>query len=315
MRFFFRDILLTVSVIGLISARGVGAPVDEATPEIETVRIAGATFTMGTPFVKGDREYHADETPLTVTVETFRIGKFQVTAKQMCMFLNSADARQLDRVTLYNHGNIGDYNLSTIALNDEGDYVPRENADSAPANQVTWKGAVLFCQWLSKRTGKEYRLPSEAEWELAARGAEGRRWPWGDEEPGPQHGYRYQKHTRQKWITVSVGSHPANVTKEGVHDLLGHYIGDWCANIYVAHPTAEQANDARADLDDQSSKRIVRGYSQRQYEHWLRLGGLGLTTHSGRTWTRIGLDPVKAPYRSAHHGFRVAEVVPIPSEE
>jgi formylglycine-generating enzyme required for sulfatase activity len=286
-------------------AASLGATSEDAPLQMEMVSIKGAEFTMGTPIKKGQPEYHDDETPLTVTVTDFRIGEYPVTAEQMCAFLNSPEAKQHGPETLYNHKDIGEFRYSTIARTDDGRYVPREGAAKAPANQVTWKGAVLFCAWLSDKTKRKYRLPSEAEWELAARGKEGRKWPWGEAEPGRKHGARYGGKR------APVGSYPRNATPEGVQDMLAYIIGEWCANKYAVHPTAEQASDTRADLDDLRTRRVVRGYYHRYY----RSGGwlLVMTTkygwrhHLGRPWTRIGESPMKAPQQAARFGFRVVE--------
>jgi formylglycine-generating enzyme required for sulfatase activity len=304
--------LQAIAGIFLVAAFCGAAPPDEQLPAIETVPIAGATFTTGTPLKRDEPGYHDDERPLSVTVKTFRIGKFPVTANEMCAFLNSEAAQEDNRRSLYNHEDIGQYTYSTIARNDDGNYVPRARAETAPANQVTWKGAVLFCHWLSEETGKEYRLPSEAEWELAARGPEGRKWPWGDAEPDANYGYRYAA-KRLSWTTTPVGSHPANATNEGVHDLLAYVIGEWCANVYVAHPTPDQMTDARADLDDMTSPRVVRGYYHRYYRRGgflLRMTEWGIVSHRGRPWTRVGCDPLKEVNHAARHGFRVVEVIP-----
>ncbi len=295
--------LRAVAVAYLVTAACLGAPPNDALPRVETVPIPGATFTMGTPFQEGEPEYHDDEAPLTVTVPSFRIGKFPVTAREMCLFLNSAQASLHDRRTLYSHEDIGDYRDSTIGRTHDGKYAPREHADKAPANQVTWKGAVVYCLWLSQQTGKHYRLPSEAEWELAARGPQARRWPWGDGEPGPEHGERYDRARRSiSWCTVPVGSRPANATKEGVHDMLAYVIGEWCANAYVAHPTTAEVTDPHADLDDLNSDRVVRGYYHRYYPRGgflLRLTEYGWRSHLGRSWTRVGCDPIHEVNRGA----------------
>lgn len=267
---------------------------------------------MGTPFKKGEHEYHEDELPLKVTVPSFRIGKFPITAREMCAFLNSEKAQENGPRTLYHHEELNEWWHSTITLSADGKYVPRKNAESAPANQVTWKGAVFFCQWYSNQTGKEYRLPSEAEWELVARGAEGRKWPWGDGDPTRKHGERYDKSVLPHWSPplAAVGSHPANATKEGVFDLLAYTNDEWCANSFVAHPTPEQAADTRADLSDLKSKRIARGYRRRDYPRGPRIirgTEYGYGSHYGRPWTRVGFDDLTKVGEPASHGFRIVE--------
>ncbi|MCI0333008.1 MAG: formylglycine-generating enzyme family protein [Planctomycetes bacterium] len=293
---------------------------------METVLIKGATFTMGTP-IRNEKnpKYHDDEAPLEVTVADFRIGKYPVTAEQMCLFLNSPTAKKHDRESLYFHHDIGlsrddSYSYSTITMTGDGQYVPRDSAAKAPANQVTWKGAALFCKWLSAETGKQYRLPTEAEWELAARGKELRRWPWGNQAPTAKHGERYDsdelhnsyelaqriKNNQPTWTTMPVGSHPVNATPEGAHDLLAYIVGEWCANKYVASQSSEQASSPEMDLEDLTTDRVVRGYYHRHvYGPWSIL----FDTHQGRSWTRMHFHPIDAVKSAARHGFRVVEEI------
>jgi formylglycine-generating enzyme required for sulfatase activity len=305
-----------------------GASGGETAPQVDAVLISGAAFTMGTPLKSNEPEYHKNEAPLKVSVKSFRIGKFPVTAEQMSAFLNSEAAQKAGPESLYYHKDVGQYRSSPIVVSDRGIYVPREGAELAPANQVTWKGAVLFCRWLSDQTGKIYRLPSEAEWELAARGAEGRKWPWGDKDPDPKYGERYQRGTtilealselpsdlRGKprpydiWPKSAVGSHPANATKDGIHDLLSYnYHGEWCANRYFDQPTAEQATDTTADLDNLRPRRVLRGTDVISYPSGpklLRGTEYGYRTHYGRPWSRIGISP--DPLQGQPQGFRVVE--------
>ena len=57
-----------------------------------------------------------------------------------------------------------------------------------PVVNVTWDDAADFCRWLSEATGRSFRLPSEAEWEKAARGSDGRIYPWGSQAPDEEDG-------------------------------------------------------------------------------------------------------------------------------
>ena len=286
------------------------------TPELpELALIPGGTFTMGTPITgKTDEEYHEDEAPLKVDVQQFFMAKTPVTAAQFCQFLNSTDAAAHEPSELYWHGKINAYLYSTI-LRENGRYVPFSGVERSPANQVTWKGAILYCRWLSKLTGDRYRLPTEAEWKYAARGSEGRRWPWGNEKPDGTRGYRRVatwQTDRQAIQTSPVGSYPAGATPEGVMDLLGYVIGEWCINKYVEHPTPADLTNASADVDELTSDRVVRGYYHRNHRSIgtskgaivYRLRGM---THPGRVWTRWHAHPIHAPKSAARYGFRVVK--------
>lgn len=282
----------------------------------EVVLIRGGSFVMGTP-IKNTfaQDYHADEAPLEVSVDTFWIGKSPVTAAQFSTFLNSAAAKPTGESELHWDGLIGPYRYSRV-VREGAKYAPYPGAEEAPANQVTWKGAAAYCQWLSEITASKYRLPTEAEWEFAARGSEGRLWPWGNEPPDPSRGYRRSRPRVEipPWTRVTtsaVGSFPKGSTPEGVMDMLGYIIGEWCVTKYKEHPNATDVTDTIVDLGDLTSHRVVRGFYDRDHRSigtWYgaivyRLHGM---THPGRVWTRRH-DPIDAPRSGACYGFRVVK--------
>ena len=91
-----------------------------------------------------------------------------------------------------------------------------------PAEGLSWPDAVAYCRWLSIASARIYRLPDEREWEKAARGSQGRRWPWGDSEDVTR------ANTREsgKRGTSPAGAYPAGATPEGVLDLVGN-VREW----------------------------------------------------------------------------------------
>jgi sulfatase modifying factor 1 len=95
-----------------------------------------------------------------------------------------------------------------------------------PVVAVSWHEAKSYCDWLSGATGKQYRLPTEAEWERAARGgAEGLLYPWGDSAPEMIPDY----HKRWKTGPEPVGLYPPNAY--GLYNL-GDNVHEWCADWY-----------------------------------------------------------------------------------
>lgn len=286
-------------------------------PSIETVFVAGGEFVMGTKVrSKRDSEYHEDESPLKVTVQPFWIAKYPVTAEQMCMFLNSKDPQPNKNADLCVVA-VG----STITTVD-GSWVPRPHAGRAPANRITWKGAVLFCEWLSSATDKTYRLPSEAEWEFAARGKEGRAYPWSDQAmtmPLTRDiGERFDSYmdpprtNAYEYCTVPIGSHPDNGTPEGIMDMCAYRMSEWCASKFYEELTPERALSTEMDATDLNTSRAFRGGQSRMGSTHGKMQGIlrfffySRGPHGGCAWTRGRADPITAPRQNAY-GFRVVE--------
>ena len=122
-----------------------------------------------------------------------------------------------------------------------------------PKTRVSWHEAIAYCEALSDRTGKTYRLPSEAEWEYACRAGSASRYPWGDEITPDHANYLESKIGR----ATEVGNYPAN--SWGLHGMIGN-VWEWCADHwhddYQGAPT-----DGSAWLASPSPGRVVRGGS------------------------------------------------------
>jgi len=172
------------------------------------VAIPAVEFIMG-----GDFE---DERPAhKVVVEAFEIDKFEVTNEEFERFV-------------FETGYVTDAEKA-------GDSMPwrvyAEGKPKHPVVKVSWNDAMTYCEWAGKR------LPTEAEWEKAARGTDGRAYPWGDEwDPAKANtkegGYRG---------TTIVGSFPAGASPYGVMDMAGN-VAEWTADWYKAYPGSDFAS-------------------------------------------------------------------------
>ena len=182
---------------------------------LEMVYIPGGTFMMGSPEGEGEgREKPQHE----VAVQPFFMGKYPITQAQYqeVMGKNSSHFKGNDR----------------------------------PVEQVSWDDAVEFCKKLSKQTGKEYRLPSEAEWEYAARAGTTTAYCFGDTIIKELANYAGSG-------TTAVGKYPSNAF--GLCDMHGN-VWEWCEDNW--HDSYKDApNDGKAWLLGKSSIKVRRGGS------------------------------------------------------
>ncbi len=168
--------------------------------------------------------------------------------------------------------------------------------DHHPVVYVSAKEAEAFCQWLSQREGKRYRLPTEAEWEYAARGPANLTYPWGDAPPTGREANFADASTSFPWAdrTVTdgyaqsspVGAFPKGASPFGLDDMAGN-VWEWCLDGLSAYTGRERINPRGPQ---ESPRRICRGGSWKA-----RLNSL-----------RASARAFNAPQLSAHDiGFRV----------
>jgi len=157
---------------------------------------------------------------------------------------------------------------------------PSFNAPNQPVVGVSWYEADAFCRWKSaQRPSTEvsgpFRLPTEAEWEYAAGGKEGRKYPWGNEDPSPERANYAQTGLKQ---TSPVGAFPLGASKEGVLDLAGN-VYEWCGDWYGGYPNAAQVDPTGPTS---GSSRVIRGGSWNNNGNRLRAANRNNRTPDNR---------------------------------
>ena len=128
------------------------------------------------------------------------------------------------------------------------------NNPAQPVVGICWYEARAYCAWLSAQTGQSFRLPTEAEWEAAARGRAGRRYAYGDEFDASLCN-AFETHIRR---TTPVGVFPGGETPDGLIDLTGN-TWDWTSSLYQSYDPSV-ADDGREDPAG-DARRVVRGGS------------------------------------------------------
>jgi formylglycine-generating enzyme required for sulfatase activity len=212
-------------------------PAPEKVDVREMVYVPAGEFIMGTPeeWLREDPERHRTEAPQHVVyLDAFYIDKYEVTNAEYAAFLNTLGQNTMacygyDCASVRREEDI-DTSRGSVRLVEypgtETPYHVAEGYERYPVIRVSWYGAQAYCAWLDKR------LPTEAEWEKAARGTDGRRYPWGD---------AWDERSladAEVWdLPIEIGSDPLNVSPYGTVDMLGNageWVLDWFDPRYYA---------------------------------------------------------------------------------
>lgn len=252
----------------------------------EMVAIPAGDFTMGSP---GDDEVRHDDEgpPHHVTIPApFALATREVTRDQFAAFVK-ATARPVKDCWFADGGD--------GRMAPEGDYLDAGFAQTGdhPATCVSWEDAVAYAAWLSDLTGIDYGLPTEAEWEYAARAGKITTWPWGQDNPNggcsfangldvtgdkenPGNGASACEDGFA--FTAPVGSFAPNRFK--LHDMLGN-VWEWVIDCY--EPSYEGApNDGSARVTETCENRVARGGSWLENPWDMRLARRYAVSADGR---------------------------------
>ncbi|MDJ0897579.1 MAG: SUMF1/EgtB/PvdO family nonheme iron enzyme [Xenococcus sp. MO_188.B8] len=219
--------------------------------ELEMIAIPGGKFLMGSPEGEGD---DSEKPQHEVAVQSFYMGKFLITQAQYQQVM--------------------------------GKNPSHFQGDERPVECVSWDDAVEFCQKLSKQTGKGYRLPSEAEWEYAARAGTNTKYSFGDDISG-----KLANYGGNIGETTSVDQYEAN--SFGLFDMHGN-VWEWCQDDW--HDNYKNApTNGQAWFSEKENTKVIRGGSWYDDPDICRSACRNLSTRG---------------YRSSNIGFRVVCVAP-----
>ena len=222
-----------------------------ATPNIEMVFVKGGTFTMGATAEQGSDAYDSEKPTHSVTLSDYYIGKYEVTQAQWRAVM--------------------------------GNNPSKFTGDNNPVEQVSWNDVQEFITKLNAQTGKRFRLPTEAEWEYAARGG------------NQSKGYKYSggnSISEVAWYDNNSGSktHPVGQktpNELGIYDMSGN-VWEWCQDWYGSYSSSSQTNPTGPSS---GSYRVLRGGC------WYTFAGICRVSN---------LTYYNPDYRSDYFGFRLA---------
>ncbi|NWF72973.1 MAG: formylglycine-generating enzyme family protein [Nitrospirae bacterium] len=226
------------------------------TQDMPMALVPAGEFTMGSNMAEDEKPVHQ------VYLNAFYMDKYEVTVGQYAKYLEVTDMDE----------------PPDWSIMDQPQHQKR------PVVNVDWEDAVKFCKWAGKR------LPTEAEWEKAARGADGRIYPWGNEAPTRLHANYGRKEWNNHLSLVPVGSFEEGKSPYGIYDMAGNaweWVSDWYDyEFYNTSPRRNPIGPATGD------SKVVRGGS------WLYISEFLRSAH------RFAAQPTN---RYFGYGFRCAK--------
>ena len=255
--------------------------VDELKPELpllpfepETILIPAGPFLMGSESGEGVSKW---ETPQhEVTLLDYKIGKYPITNEQYAEF-----TRQTGRLVSPEAGWEGQK--------------PADDKLNHPVMGITWYDALAYCEWLTGQTNgqRQYMLPSEAQWEKAARSTDGRTFPWGNE-------WDASRCNHGSDDTQPVDAYGPQ-SEFGCYDMTGN-VREWTTTLWGKRMVTPDPEFRYPWVDDHRRDNLLaKNHIFRVY----RGGAYSDNVTQLRCSARAGLDPRKTGERGKRHGLRV----------
>jgi formylglycine-generating enzyme required for sulfatase activity len=245
--------------------------------------VPSGTFTMGSDKQHDPHAYENEIPQYDIFVPAFQIGTYPLTVAEYACAVRVGAVKEPQTIDIPRNVDWAVPGSRSTSLS----WQVQQQWPAHPIVCITWLDVKAYAAWLTQVTHQPWRLPTEAEWEKAARGTNGRIYPWGDEwdktkantsEGGPG-------------MTTSVGNYADkdDASPYGVHDMAGN-VWEWTNSLYQEHPPyrAEQAeNDA-----DTTSNRVLRGDSWGGYPQYARAATRAAYDPS-KTYDNIGVRLVR----------------------
>jgi formylglycine-generating enzyme required for sulfatase activity len=262
------SLVLLLLVISCGSGNGARLGCGARCPE-GMVLIPAGTFEMGTNF----EHAFADERPVhKVTLSAFCLDRTEVTLDAYAQCAQAGKCGKAGGTGLYGCGKLPEHS-------------------GRPMNCVTWNQSVAFCK------ARGARLPTEAEWEYAARGTDGRLYPWGNEAPDRTRFWAGSTEFACPGCPTKVGSFPAGASPFGVLDMVGNVL-EWVADYHAHYPAEPQTNPLQnVPPYPRDPTRVQRGGDG-------GFGKLAVDERDGRVTRRYSMSE---HYTHTGEGFRCAQ--------
>ena len=230
-------------------------PSSNAAPfiEPEMLIIPAGTFLYGSSdterrlFLISEREPRQ----MKMFVDTFLIGQYEITNEEYALFINDGGYEQETYWSDEGWKHRLQFSWTEPRRWRDKDY-NKPGKENYPVCAVSWFEAEAYCRWLSVKTGKPYRLPTALEWEKAARGVDGRFFPWGNEWNVNACNWLADvdgntlpdKDIDGYFYTSPVGKYPAGQSPYGCYDMSGNVL-EWCSDGLEEYPGVQHPAEYR----------------------------------------------------------------------
>ncbi len=224
--------------------------------EKEMILIEGGTFIMGhDPSIPDDR-VSDDEMPAhEVKVPTFYLGKYEVTNAEFVVFLNEKGNQPEGKIRWIDIAGRFDQERCHI-IQDGSSFSVEPGFERYPVNYLSWHGAMAYVYWLKEKTGLPYRLPTEAEWEYAAKGGAQATKPYLTYSGSDQIEEVAWHSGNSGYISHEVGSKKPNAL--GLYDMSGNML-EWCLDVWNDSYEGAPTDGSAWLAGEKPERKIVRG--------------------------------------------------------